>query len=79
MSVRMKVTHSKTASRRSHHRAGVPTAVKTEHGTRRRHFVDPVTGMYRGKQILPSSISVATTKPATKKTTKQAVTKEKTA
>ena len=52
MSVRMKLTHSKTASRRAHHRAGTPRLVTTPNGTRRRHFVDPATGMYRGKQII---------------------------
>ena len=52
MSVRMKLTRSKTASRRAHHRAGVPRLVTTPSGHRRRHFVDPTTGMYRGKQII---------------------------
>ena len=52
MSVRMKLTHSKTASRRAHHRAGSVPLVRTPTGTRRRHFVDPDTGMYRGKQII---------------------------
>ncbi len=52
MSVRMKLTHSKTASRRAHHRAGTPRLVKTPSGSRRRHFMDPATGMYRGKQII---------------------------
>lgn len=52
MSVRMKLTHSKTASRRAHHRKGVPHLVATKTGVRRRHFMDPDTGMYRGKQII---------------------------
>lgn len=52
MSVRMKLTHSKTASRRAHHRKGVPSLVATKTGVRRRHFVDADTGMYRGKQII---------------------------
>jgi ribosomal protein L32 len=48
----MKVTHSKTAQRRSHHRAVSVHAVATPSGgVRRRHFADPKTGMYRGKQI----------------------------
>jgi len=59
MSVRMKLTHSKTGSRRSHHRAIVATATKTETGVRRRHFADPVTGMYRGKQILTTQTNTA--------------------
>lgn len=52
MSVRMKLTHNKTASRRAHHRVGVPRLVATPTGHRRRHFMDPATGMYRGKQII---------------------------
>jgi ribosomal protein L32 len=48
----MKLTHSKTASRRAHHRAGVPRIVHTENGVRRKHFMDLSTGMYRGKQIM---------------------------
>jgi len=48
----MKLTHSKTASRRAHHRAGAPRLVATQSGARRRHFVDPATGMYRGRQII---------------------------
>jgi ribosomal protein L32 len=52
MSVRMKLTHSKTASRRAHHKKGTPHLVATKTGVRRRHFVDTDTGMYRGKQII---------------------------
>jgi ribosomal protein L32 len=52
MSVRMKLTHSKTASRRAHHHTGAPHLVATKTGVRRRHFIDPDTGMYRGKQII---------------------------
>ncbi len=79
MSVRMKITHSKTASRRSHHHASIATVVKTETGVRRKHFVDPVTGMYRGKQILalakaPAKVAKTTKKKSVKK---EAVTKVK--
>ena len=52
MSVRMKLTHSKTASRRAHHKTGTPRLVSTATGSRRRHFADPDTGMYRGTQII---------------------------
>ena len=52
MSVRMKLTHSKTASRRAHHGTKAPRLVVTKGAARRRHFVDPKTGMYRGKQII---------------------------
>jgi len=62
MSVRMKLTHSKTASRRAHHRTGAPRLVTTPSGVRRRHFVDPQTGMYRGKQIIAVGDSAPKTK-----------------
>ncbi len=52
MSVRMRLTHSKTGSRRAHHRKSTPHLVQTKTGVRRRHFVDPDTGIYRGKQII---------------------------
>lgn len=52
MSVRMKLTHSKTASRRAHHRAGIPRIIHTATGVRLKHFMDTETGMYRGKQIM---------------------------
>ncbi len=52
MSVRMRLTHSKTGSRRAHHKKSTPHLVATKTGARRRHFVDPDTGMYRGKQII---------------------------
>lgn len=70
MSVRMKLTHSKTASRRAHHRAGVPRLVTTPSGVRRRHFADPETGMYRGKQII--AVGGATEKAAPTKEGKKA-------
>ena len=73
MSVRMKLSHSKTASRRAHHRAGVPRLVATPSGHRRRHFVDPTTGMYRGKQI----IAVGATEVVSKKETKKAAAEQK--
>ncbi len=73
MSVRMKLTHSKTASRRAHHRAGVPRLVHTASGTRRMHFVDAVTGMYRGKQI----VAIGSTDPSASATAKKASAKEK--
>jgi ribosomal protein L32 len=81
----MKITHGKTASRRSHHHASEVAVVKTATGVRRMHFVDPVTGMYRGKQILavagkPAKIAKAAKKkvvkeeaPTVKKATKKKV------
>ena len=59
MSVRMKITHSKTASRRAHHQVGAVRLVSTTSGLRRRHCVDPTTGMYRGKQIIVVAAPVA--------------------
>ncbi len=70
MSVRMKLSHSKTASRRSHHHTGAPLLVATAGGVRRRHFIDPDTGMYRGKQIItigkPEKVAPAKTTKSTK-------------
>ena len=72
MSVRMHISHSKTGSRRAHHRALVPRYVSTPSGARRKHFADPATGMYRGKQILvvgsaePAPKAVKAKKPAKK-------------
>jgi len=78
MSVRMKLTHSKTGSRRSHHHTGVPCLVTTATGVRRRHFIDLDTGMYRGKQIItigkPEKIKSTKTK---KDTSKEKVVAEK--
>lgn len=71
MSVRMKLTHSKTASRRAHHHMGTPRLVATKTGVRRRHFVDPDTGMYRGKQIItigkPEAVKATKTTAKAKK------------
>ncbi len=66
MSVRMHISHSKTASRRAHDRIKVTGLVKTATGTRRRHFADPETGMYRGKQVLPVKKSATKATPAKK-------------
>lgn len=68
MSVRMKLTRSKTGGRRAHHKKSAPELVATKTGVRRRHFVDPQTGMYRGKQIL--STDTPQKAPTAKKETK---------
>ena len=76
MSVRMKISHSKTRSRRAHH--GVSPLRLTKDiksgNTHLRHFVDQETGMYRGKQILvrkSASTGKAPAKTARKKAAKQ--------
>ena len=67
MSVRMHISHSKTASRRAHDSLKITGLTKTASGgTRRRHFVDPETGMYRGKQVMPAKKG-AKAAPAPKK------------
>jgi ribosomal protein L32 len=76
----MKISHAKTASRRSHHQVTGAAVVKTATGARRKHFVDPVTGMYRGKQILNApKAAVVVKKAAAKKKTvaKKAAPKKK--
>lgn len=54
MVIRMRHTKGHTANRRSHHALKKRNlAVDPETGTKHlRHRVNPVTGMYRGKQIL---------------------------
>lgn len=76
MSVRMKLTHSKTASRRAHHKKGAPHLVATKTGVRRRHFVDPDTGMYRGKQIITIGDETPKTSSNNKKEKKPAKAKK---
>lgn len=77
MSVRMKLTHSKTGSRRAHHGVDTPRLVATKTGVRRRHFVDPDTGMYRGKQIITiGKPEVEKSKKATNKAKKTKSTKK---
>jgi ribosomal protein L32 len=76
----MKLTHSKTASRRAHHRTGTPRLVVTASGARRRHFMDPATGMYRGKQIITiGSAAVVVKKKVSRKPAKAAAPKKDTA
>ena len=49
--VRMRMTRSKTGNRRSH-TGIVPPEITVQDGTSvRRHCVNPVTGMYRGRKI----------------------------
>lgn len=56
MSIRSKVTSSKSRARRSHHRITSPAITKDEKGgVHLRHRVSPTTGMYKGKQVLDVS------------------------
>ena len=66
MSVRMHISHSKTRSRRSHHRATSPTLVAKDGTVRIRHFADPKTGTYRGR-ALAKPVQKAAKKKAAKK------------
>lgn len=59
MSVRMKLTRSKTGSRRAHHSLKAERLVKTPAGARLRHFADPDTGMYRGKKLFETATESA--------------------
>ncbi len=68
MSVRMRITSSKTRSRRSHHKTDGPTLTVESGVVRRRHFANPETGEYRGKQVL---FKAAPTSSATKKEVKK--------
>lgn len=68
MVIRMKATRSKIGGRRSHKRITKPTLVKDKESgaLRRRHFADPITGTYRGKDIFKK---IPAPKAAPKKTT----------
>jgi len=75
MSVRMKITHSKTASRRAHHHVGAVRLVATASGVRRRHCVDLATGMYRGKQIIAVAAPAAGEKKKARRPSRRSVAK----
>jgi ribosomal protein L32 len=64
----MKLTHSKTGSRRAHHRTATTSVTKSPAGARLRHHVDLETGMYRGKQILGTTKQPAKTEAKAKGT-----------
>ncbi len=74
MSVRMRHTREHTRNRRSHHALSEVslTRDKKTGAPARRHRVSPITGMYKGKQILD------VTKKALKKEKKKEVVKEET-
>ena len=54
MTVRMKHTHSKAASRKAHHRVASPVVSQVSGVAHKRHFAD-ASGMYRGKHVVMSA------------------------
>lgn len=53
MSVRMRHTRAHSANRRSHHALGNPAVSDdAKDGQHLRHRVSPITGKYKGRQIL---------------------------
>lgn len=54
MSVRMRHTSAHTKNRRSHHALRSASIVKDGENLRLPHRMDEATGMYRGKQIIPT-------------------------
>jgi ribosomal protein L32 len=52
MSVRMRINRSATRNRRSHHKLSKPATTTDGGGLALRHRVSPVTGTYKGKQII---------------------------
>lgn len=53
MSVRMRHTRAHTKNRRSHHALSEPSiSINKEDGINQRHRVSPVTGKYKGTQVL---------------------------
>ena len=51
--VRMRITKSKRNSRRSHHGVAVSAYTTDTDGVRIRHRASRITGMYRGRSVLP--------------------------
>lgn len=50
---RMRATRGHTNNRRSHHRVANPALSKDEKGTIHvRHRASPITGAYKGKQVI---------------------------
>jgi ribosomal protein L32 len=52
MVVRMRHTRSHTRNRRSHHALSAPSITASADGVAQRHRVSPVTGKYRGRQVV---------------------------
>lgn len=79
MVIRMKATRSKIGQRRSHKRVMKPTLVKDKEtgALRRRHFADPKSGMYRGRQVLAKPLAHGKKPSATTKKGAASESKEK--
>lgn len=53
MTVRMRHTRAHTKNRRSHHALSAPAiSIEAKDGAHLRHRVSPITGKYKGKQVL---------------------------
>jgi ribosomal protein L32 len=52
MSVRMRINRAATKRRRSHEKLSKPAITRDSGGLALRHRVSPVTGTYKGKQII---------------------------
>ncbi len=52
MTVRMRHTRAHTGNRRSHHALSAPAISNGADGLSLRHRVSPITGKYKGKQVI---------------------------
>lgn len=53
MTVRMRHTRAHTKNRRSHHALSAPAvSIESKDGAHLRHRVSPITGKYKGEQVL---------------------------
>lgn len=52
MTVRMRHTRAHTGNRRSHHALSAPAISNGPDGLNLRHRVSPITGKYKGKQVI---------------------------
>jgi ribosomal protein L32 len=77
MSVRMRHTRAHTANRRSHHALSEPAVSNdAKDGAHLRHRVSPITGKYKGEQILNATAKVSKKAEAKKETKKKSTTKD---
>ena len=52
MTVRMRHTRAHTGNRRAHDRIENPALVNDADGVHRKHRVSPVTGKYKGREVI---------------------------